>query len=145
MCNGHRGLFVPTDSNGELGDRGRKEPRKGSVISSHFTSLLERTRSGNKKRKRIQVRVAKLAASTSVFKSRPMASGVSNTISEIRGHPTDRPVVLLSTKTGHQVAPDRQMAPPTSPASLLLNPELAPTCTNLRKLEQTRANLRKLA
>ena len=39
---------------------------------------------------------------------------LSNTISEIRRH--RHPVVLLSSKTGRQVAPDRQMAPPTSPA-----------------------------
>ena len=59
--------------------------------------------------------------------------------------PTDRPVVLLSTKTGRQVAPDRQMAPPTSPARLLLNRELAPTRGNSRQLAPTCANLRKLA
>merc|ERR1739840_35851 len=50
-----------------------------------------------------------------------------------------RPVVLLSTKTGRQVAPDRQMAPPTSPA------HFAQTRANSRKLAQTRANSRKLA
>ena len=56
----------------------------------------------------------------------------SNTISENRSRRRRHrhPVVLLSSKTGRQVAPDRQMAPPTSPARLLLNRELAPTRAN---------------
>ena len=72
----------------------------------------------------------------------------SKTISEIRRH-RRHPVVLLSSKIGRQMAPDRQMAPPTCPAHFAPtrtnSRKLAQTCANPHKLTQTRADSRKVA